>query len=391
MKESTEPVAVESLRVPARTSVSGGIAVAFVYGVLLPFEYAPVPLIGLVSVLLNAGLLLMAIATRPRLGLIPKSLIVFTYLTAISLGWASNEFDGGVKLVRLALCVLLFAVISQNEVVSRALRSGLMLGTTLAAALLLFTSVGTLRIFSARQYGLGQNENDLAGFFVLGALACGFASIQSRRFRVPLMFAAHLCLAALIRTGSRSGLAAIVVAVLFAFVVSRRHDAQRKSQLIRKRFQLVSAVAVIGAVVFLPGLGGRSETFFVSATAGDLGGRNTVWVEQLDELLQDPLRVFFGIGLGEASANVAVVTHNVVVNALVESGLFAAIALTHVITRAVRYGCRCFASDAGPLIFGVAVAVMAMSLNWADRRCFWVGLALALTRPRKERHEIQRA
>lgn len=366
-------------------TLSLGVILAFFYGALLPFEYVTLPIIRTIGTVMNGILFVIVLTSGIGVGKrFALSLSVFVFFSGLSIGWSDSASAGITKLIRIMLLVVMFMVISRLAASERrGLVLGLSVGTAVASSLLLLGLTGQIREFSGRIYAYGQNENDLAGLFLLVALvALAGALLGRHRFANLVLYA--LSGGSILLTGSRSGFGSLIFGSGLLLLVSLRRNSLRSysESVVNRRLRkalLVAVTALMMAPLILPGIGGRSSTFLSTARNDAVGGRTEAWTSQAGQL-SDPLVLIFGAGLADFSVDPGdgslVVTHNTPLNVLVESGLFAFAALLALWAKVLKVGrSRERAVDFTWCALS-AILLMSMSLNWIDRRVLWMALAL---------------
>ena len=221
------------------------------------------------------------------------------------------------------------------------------------------------------------NENDVATFLAI-AVVVGVCILRGRS-RVTVVLGALLssvCGVALIATGSRAGVLAVVAGLLTIAVIRSREGGWRRTLLAT----VVIVTLVVAFASALPGLiPPRVLGTLNSLGESDLSGRQYIWPAVVDHGVS-PL----GLGLGssptflQARIGIPTVVHNVVLELVLEIGvvgLLLAVVLTLVAVRAARRSA--FAGLVGPTAVCVSVMAMTLSIEW--RRGLWLVLTMAAT------------
>jgi len=386
------------VRLPARESAEPMAVVrwlfyAFVFS--LPFETVgraplePPTIIGgllLASTLLQPGLFL----RWPPAGAWCFAVYFYLFVTlgVLEPSEYRDEFWRSVLLLAqlLTLCWIAYCLMLNRRVAERALLA-LAAGCTLLAALQVTGVASRATDVTAsitRVTAFGFHPNNLARILSLGLLALvGLTYGRARSLFQPIFLSwplAALIGTALIQTGSRGGLLALGVGL--ATLVLRGGSWRAK---------LLNAVGVLLVAAFFALAAMQSEVmrqrFEETLEEGDLARREQIYPTAWAMFVERPLAGWgpvastyeLGTRLGhpeEETKN----PHNLLLFALVATGLVGALPLLVGIALAARAAWRSRRGSHGilPLAFVAAVLVANMSGLWLFNKLHWLVMAYAL-------------
>ena len=189
----------------------------------------------------------------------------------------------------------------------------------------------------------------------------------------------------IIKTSSRTGLAALILGLLAIVLTARTWNRRIKT------FLFVALVLCgITALVFASSL--FSARLNDSLTTGDTADRITIWGQSVLLFLHSP---FYGYGaqsysfpLGERAGHPGIATHNVFLSAALGSGLIGLFSLMFVYIRAFAsiFANRTQGRNRIVFVWFVMTFTAALSLNMEYAKWYWIILALALAAG-KDRHQ----
>jgi O-antigen ligase len=373
----------------------------------LPFEAVPLGIPATPSKL--AGFVLFLAALRqPRLcfgdwcaALVAFSAytFVFTLRALPYLARYPGETIGRLSMLwqMLVLFWLSANVLRFGRVADRALLC-LGLGCALLSGLLLL-GIGKTTV---AYYGLprlsafGWNPNELAALLSFGVLCLVGLTAKGasprRTLRVMVLPAMLVVTAAIVQTGSRSGLLALIAGLL-VFAFGRMRPAVRIGIAVLLCLSFASTAALIA----------RSKTalFRWQATfeRGDVTGRdalfNAAWgmFQDAPVLGWGPINNTYELAQRAVSAapEVAIDPHNLALSILTESGLVGGALFLAAVLLCVQAAWRAHGREMLPLALTLALLVMCSSGVWQYRKPFWLvlGYAIAAGAGRRVAHGVQ--
>ncbi|MCI4065254.1 O-antigen ligase family protein [Micromonospora sp. R77] len=221
------------------------------------------------------------------------------------------------------------------------------------------------------------NANDVATFLGIAVVLALYLALTTSRGRACLaLLLAVPNTVGLVATGSRTGLIALIVGTVLVVVQAlwrQRGGAAARLPVLAGAGILVSLFL---STQYVPP---RLLKVVDSLEEGSLSGREIIW----NAVLSDGFTLR-GVGLGgspsylEAVHGIRAVTHNVLIELLLELGLLGVLLFAVlVVTVAVRCRRSVFAPVLLPLVAFVGLMSTTLSLEW--RRALWLVFAFALT------------
>jgi O-antigen ligase len=281
---------------------------------------------------------------------------------------------------QLLLVLWMIWEIAPSERRQRGLLTAYVFGAYVAAfdtILLYRREAAALRRFAAG----GADPNDLA---MVLALALPMAWYLGMTYRQPLLrwiCRAYLPLAvvAIGLSGSRGGMAATTVALLFVPLSMTKLSPGR----------LVTAMVMLGvagalAVAYVPEtLVERLSTIGTELEGGRIGGRGKLWKAGLEAFAYKPVT---GYGSGHFKSAItpilggaSQVAHNSFVSVLVEQGLVGFLLYMAMLVLVLRSVLKLPTLERRfALVLLTTLGVAMLPLTWEDRRAVWVILAILL-------------
>lgn len=245
----------------------------------------------------------------------------------------------------------------------------------------------TWRIFST-----WQNPNALAGMMVIG-MTIGVGIACARRDLPSILIGAGssvLCGFALVLTGSKGGLLALIVGIVVfvAFALARGGRSQRGRVLGRIGAVLAAIVAVSVLVQIGRGGGGLRVANSGATQEQSAGFRLQLWKGALATSRQNSFVVGKGLGAyafysAQAGTNtITELAHESWLQLLVEAGLFAPLALIAAILSwlvTISRGARRLSSESNVLRAAVVAAVLATCFHGLiESNFYYFGIGLSL-------------
>lgn len=232
-----------------------------------------------------------------------------------------------------------------------------------------------------------QIDPNYASILLIPA-ACFFLKVLLSKSRKPIhivlaLIGLPLILFALLRSGSRGGLLAILVALIYYYIRS-------KGNIGKKIIILIIAVAFI--LIFLPNLisllpDSVAKRFVLSgilATGGT--GRTDLWLSLLNNLFSSPLAFIFGHGYNAALDYLGIASHNYFLDVLYNGGVVCLIILI------VFYWKLFSASNRNGNIYAQAIFVgyltMSLSVSVGNNMFFWTGIVFVMLLGENQEFEI---
>lgn len=281
---------------------------------------------------------------------------------------------------QLLLVLWMIWEVAQSEGRQRGLLTAYVLGAYVAAfdtILVYRRQAEALRRFAAG----GADPNDLAMVLALGVPMAWYLGTTYRQPVLRWVCRAYLPVAvvAIGLTGSRGGMVAITVALLFVPLSMTSLSPGR----------LVTSMAMLGvagavAVVYVPEtLVERLFTIGSELEGGRIGGRGKLWEAGLEAFELKPLAGYgsghFKTAITPMLAGASQVAHNSFISVLVEQGIVGFLLymamLGTVFLSVLKLPTleRRFA-----LVLMATLGVAMLPLTWEDRRAVWVILAILL-------------
>jgi O-antigen ligase len=238
-----------------------------------------------------------------------------------------------------------------------------------------------ISIYSGGRYaGANVNAVDLALILILGIpvawhlAVTGGNGIEGYAQRLVNIAYIPIALFAIILTGTRTAIFAMIPAVLYIVLTTGR---------LKPFFRILIPAALIGSVfILLPhipqGSLGRLATTGNSIASGDLGGRVILWNASLAIFLEHPL---LGIGAGSlpAPAGLGALAHNTFLSVLVELGPIGFTLFAATVTVVVYQAFRQPRSYSRLWLTVLAIWVIGVfTLSWEFRKPTWLFLSLVV-------------
>lgn len=299
--------------------------------------------------------------------------------------------DARAALMTLLQLLVLFwiaASLLRHPSMARAALAALAL-STLTVAILNLLGIGMTPIPGTGRVSMfGEDPNTVSGMLSVGILswlALGpertVGATRLGRFWIP---GCAVVAAAVIRTGSRGGLVALLAGIL-TLALSRRGRRPRW----RSVFTALVVVAALLAGVLASGTNVRrwTETF----ETGSAAGREQIYPAAWQMFLERPI-LGWGPGRNIAelgarldygnseTAPVARDTHNGLLWILTETGLvgFVPFAAGLLLCLRAAWRARSYAYGIAPFALVVCIFIINLSISWQKRKFFWLILALGV-------------
>ena len=235
---------------------------------------------------------------------------------------------------------------------------------------------------------LGNDVNFAAMFIavsVLAGLAYGLTMAKTRLvYRVFFLLGSVTGVYAILKTGSRGGLLALVGGILSLAVTARKWRIS-----VTYMFIVICVLLTIGVTVLNdPYLAAR---FRDAAERRDTSGRVEIWGQAMRVFTASPL---YGFGhymqtdaLGAIRHSGKVGTHNFFLSVLLGSGLAGLLCFLYFYVRAFRSVWSVKTQRSGRIVLAwfLATFVAALSLNMEIAKWFWLVLVLALAAGKRSR------
>jgi hypothetical protein len=233
-----------------------------------------------------------------------------------------------------------------------------------------------------RSSALGEDPNFSAAYRALGVVVGLMILLRSGGqwgMRVVGGGMAALAAISIVSTGSRGGLLALGVGVLSLTMFQRSLKARIIAFGVGALILSTVVYLVASSVLF-------ADRIASSIESGDTADRTTIWLAAIKLIPDSP---FYGYGLptyqlilGDALGEAPKATHNILLAALLGSGVLGLIAFA---AASVRIAWRCYrqravAESAIALALLVTAFAAGMSLNVEFKKWFWLILAAACAR-----------
>jgi O-antigen ligase len=229
--------------------------------------------------------------------------------------------------------------------------------------------------YEGRYSATGVNANDVAlililglpfGLFIVMQLGC----VPWKKSITPLLRALNLLyvplsIFAIILTGSRTSLIAVIPFVVY-IIATQRIKVQRKILIVILLF-----VAILTLLPFAPQtLLDRIGTIGSSIRDADMGGRVTMWRKSIAVLAEHPV---FGVGSGVIDHEIGGAVHNTLISVATETGFIGLILFLSITGLAVYAVLNLPKSSAGLWLAIFTIwAIGAFSLSWEFRKLTWI-------------------
>jgi O-antigen ligase len=339
--------------------------------------------------------LLSMLAPRRFYASIPKTLLAFVAYTSIGLCIDLSSFPLEVELLNelvrpLLMCVLMLAAYNLSiHGKSGRIVAAIWLSSLVYAVAQLLELNGLTRIQSTvidglvadRVAVLGGDENFAACFISLSVLAgaiYGFGIVPSKcRFRLLALAGSGVGFCAILKTGSRGGLAALLVGLIaILFTTARRVQ----------RLKCAAVLAILLGVITLGVLHNPAFKARVlsSVADGETAGRTVIWSEAVRLFGDSPICGFGSrmclYKLGEKTGHDLRGTHNLFLAVLLSSGVIGLAFFLYFYGQSVRAIWSHRTEGTNPVVFAWFMMALAgsLSINTEIAKWFWLIVALAL-------------
>lgn len=268
--------------------------------------------------------------------------------------------------------------------------------TTIVAALQLAGVTGTVYGSTDRLSVLGEDPNSAGAVLALG-MVCALAllsngAIRARGWHAAAVIGSIPVVAwALVQTGSRGAVVSLAAGVTVLALVTTSRRGKVKGMLL--------VVMALGLMLWLTGMSQVATSRWERTIAsGDTANRAEITVSAAEMFLERP---FFGWGptsnydelgwrLGESEPRG---THNQFLGVLTEVGILGALPYAVGVLLCIWGGVNALGRrfDGVPLALLSAVMVVSLSLEWHNRKLYWVALAFAAAsraRPTKRTNRL---
>lgn len=214
------------------------------------------------------------------------------------------------------------------------------------------------------------------------------------RHRLTGLLVACMALIAMMFTGSRGGLVALVAGlVAFVFVRDQRSPEGRP----RRLFLMLGALSlafITGWRLLPPALVERFSGVSADLQAGSFTGRDALWGSAISQFQETPL---LGTGAGTAayvnewSIGIHLVPHSTFLTPLVELGILGGILMIIAVGWSARAAWRCRTDLPWAVPIMVTIMVGTIALSWEYNKFFWLILVLfgALESLSGKQHDIR--
>jgi O-antigen ligase len=230
--------------------------------------------------------------------------------------------------------------------------------------------------YEVRYSATGVNAVDLALLLSLSMPIAWHLYLQADRrengfLKVINLVYIPLALFAILLTGSRTSLFAIIPAIIFIALPKRLEI----DQIIIISIFLTASLFVILSII-PPAIMDRLATTAASIRAEDIGGRFAIWKETITIFIQHPV---IGSGAGTLSTTIGVWAHQTFLSILAETGLIGFFLFLCVLAIVLNQTARLFKEYAG-LWFSVFFvwAIGVLSLSWETRKVTWLFLSFVI-------------
>ena len=293
-----------------------------------------------------------------------------------------------VRFLSLTQMIILFWIsytLMQHERIAEGALLTLTVSIVSLATLLTFGLIGEM-IRTTEQYertqALGVDPNTLAAIISLGVLAVVGLTYERKELvkkaRLLVWPAFGILIVALIKTGSRGPLAALMAALL-TFLLKGEGLGKK----LKAGFVVLLAVGSLSLAAY------QSEAFRLrwekTLNEGSLAGRERIYPDAWAMFLEKPL-TGWGPGrhlheLGERTGDFrGVDTHNLYLYILTETGIMGAIPFFLGMWRCLQAAWKARYGTQGilPCAMLICVLIVNMSITWDRRKLYWFVLAYAL-------------
>lgn len=362
----------------------------------IPFEY-PERTIPLEIPTLTGAIFLLVTLLHPRrcYGRLPAAFLWFgAYLVAFLVSVIASRGEHALEAVADYVVVVegvlvflaAFNLMRDEKVATRTLATLVVACGARATLPLLGLARTTSAVWTGgeRVSALGQNANSAAMILAAGLVALiGLTLARGLRERVRLVFTGLLAALlgfAVLETGSRGGLAALLGGVL---VLALAADSFR-ARLRNGTFAVLAISLLVLATLRLPVMKNRLEE---SMRTGDMAGREQLYPAQWTMFLEKPI---LGWGPGNNGYELALRVgqrdrarrdaHNSILGLLTATGLVGAIPFAVGAWLSLRGAWRARRGDHGvlPLALFCSLFISNMSGDWIASKLLWIVLAYGL-------------
>lgn len=364
-----------------------------VYCAIMPFEEVLAGATG--SFLKWVGIALMVFSVCYMRGIcITKDwllLAVWLLYCLLSVLWAESNYWWA-YFVKMYISLFVFAFIVGQippELIDlRQIKAGLVIGTLIAAGLLIFSPTASAYVEGRRTIILWDTHMDpnvLSTVFIMGFYALLSLLLQSKRNYFLFKFICYLLLGVIaigiIYTGSRGALISLV-ASLFVFVFFAQKE---KGSLRRKStvWLLAAAAAVVLFIFFFVPEDYLKSRFSFENILGlneyryGAHNRYTIWLRSWELFKRNPI---IGYGCGNFFSAIATVykqcaAHNIVVLSLIECGILGSIPLFLFIFLTAKKLYR----SGNMIIFSmlISILIMSLTLDSLPYKYFWTTIIIS--------------
>lgn len=310
--------------------------------------------------------------------------ILFLLWSALSTLWSDAPAMTVVMTITYTQLVLMTLVIWNVFTTREMVQGGLwayLLGAYITAGMVVrnfavgFTPLEGLTL--ARYTAGGQDPNDLGVLLAMGVpIAIWLGGVQNlnKALRFLTYLYVPVAMFGILLTASRTALIALVIGLLFAFVMPSK---------LKLRTRIIVFALLIGALFYIlplvpsqtvERLGGMGD----SVSSGDLTGRGAIWAQGIALFVENPI---IGVGSGAFSTSIDLhrPSHNVAITIAAEFGIIGIFLFGTMGGLVVLAAFRHPSPDRYLWLAILACWLIgAMSLNWEFRKQTWVLFALTV-------------
>jgi O-antigen ligase len=307
--------------------------------------------------------------------------LAFFVLNIISYLWSLNTAHTIERIKTYSQIFLLILILWELYQKPADLRAGLqayIFGAFVAIASTIsnYISGATAVAYETRYSATGINAVDLALLLSLGlplAWHLFITADKKKNLILRLINLSYLPLAifATFLTGSRTGLFAIIPAIIFVFWPKRANF----GRLVQSFIVLVILLLVLWSLIPV-GTISRLDTVVASISSADFGSRGFLWREAFTLFLAHPI---LGNGSGSVTVTIGSEAHNIFISILAETGLIGIILFLSIIAIVFNEIIKLPKGYSGLWLAVIFIMLIGTSLlSWEFRKVTWVLLSFAI-------------
>lgn len=314
-----------------KTKLSGVILCLMI--ALMPLNHIMIPVIGAAyqPILLSAVLIYLVIMSKSNKRLIhlDQAMSVWTiffFIELISILWSENLQRSIAQLIGTmeTYIVALFVISSRYKIENKKMiyNSYVFMGSIYIIYALFFT---VDQIYTGRkmitfgEYG-SMDPNEWCSYMIVPIAIFLFRFFEDKNIQVKFIYACFILLTVYcaLLEGSRGGLLALIVTML---IVAKQRMHLSIMTLLGRVFSFFLMLFIIWFYIIpiIPETVMHRFTVEGMIAYGGAGGRGELWKVILNFLLENPVRLLFGVGLYGA-ASVPFVAHNQLLQVLLDMG-----------------------------------------------------------------------